>query len=329
MAYNKLGQLYVRTNDYPSAHNYLYQALEKSKQFKISIIAIKVYYYLYLLFKEQGKTHEAFTYLEGYIELKQKLIDTETLHIMVSYEEKLKMEKLELEAQVQREKREIIEAKNDELDSFFYRVSHDLKGPIASLQGLSALVKTDVTDPVALPYFEMYRTQINRIHNIVMGLINLTQMKHLEATKEKIDFATLVNDCINSYRYIDSFKKINFVIDVQENIRFFSEWAIVNTVLQNLIENAIKYGRATDPYVKVHIRQSEKEVCIIVEDNGVGINEEHQTKIFDMFYRANISAKGSGLGLYILKRAVERLNGQISLLSKPNEGSVFTVTLPG
>ncbi|MBS1490879.1 MAG: HAMP domain-containing histidine kinase [Bacteroidetes bacterium] len=288
-----------------------------------------MYYYLYLLFKEQGKINEALIYLEGYLNLKQKLIDTETLHIMVSYEEKLKMEKLELEARVQREKREIIEAKNDELDSFFYRVSHDLKGPIASLQGLSALVKTDVTDPVALPYFEMYRAQINRIHNIVMGLINLTQMKHLEAAKEKIDFASLVNDCINSYRYIDRFKEINFIVEVQEDIQFFSEWAIINTVLQNLIENAIKYGRVADPYVKVHVRQSEKEVCIIVEDNGVGIDDEHQAKVFNMFYRANISAKGSGLGLYILKRAVERLNGQINLSSKLNEGSVFTVTLPG
>ncbi|HLZ16844.1 MAG TPA: HAMP domain-containing sensor histidine kinase, partial [Cyclobacteriaceae bacterium] len=66
----------------------------------------------------------------------------------------------------------------------------------------------------------------------------------------------------------------------------------------------------------------------VVTDNGQGIDEEHQAKIFDMFYRASERTKGSGLGLYILKRAVERLNGTIELTSKLNEGSTFVVKLP-
>jgi hypothetical protein len=208
-------------------------------------------------------------------------------------------------------------------------VSHDLKGPIASLQGLYGLAKMDVTDPVAIPYFEMYRSQVNRIHNIVMGLINLTQMKHLEASKVKIDFVNLINECIVSYSYLENYKNVKFIIDIQSDIEFYSEWAIINTILQNLIENAIKYSGLVDPYVKIAVTQREKEVCIVVEDNGLGIDETHQAKVFDMFYRANLRAKGSGLGLYILKRAVERLNGQINLSSKLSEGSVFTVNLPG
>ncbi len=329
MTYNKLGQLYLKMGNYKLANDYLHEALEQSDKFKISIIAIKAYYHLYLLNKSQGNTPQAFTYLENYLQLKERVINNETLHVIKSYEEKSRMEKLELEARVQREKREIIEAKNDELDSFFYRVSHDLKGPIASLQGLYSLVKADITDPVALPYFEMYRSQVNRIHNIVMGLINLTQMKHLEASKEKIDFTSLINECINSYGYLESFKKMKFIIDIQSDIEFYSEWAIINTILQNLIENAIKYSSPVDPFVKVLISQNEKEVRIVVEDNGLGIADNHQAKVFDMFYRANVRANGSGLGLYILKRAVERLNGQINLSSKLNEGSVFTVVLPG
>lgn len=329
MTYNKLGQLYLKMGNFKLANNYLHEALEQSQRFKISIISIKAYFHLYLLNKAEGNTQQAFAYLENYLELKERVINNETLHVIRSYEEKSRMENLELEARVQREKRVIIEAKNDELDSFFYRVSHDLKGPIASLQGLYGLVKADVTDPVALPYFEMYRSQVNRIHNIVMGLINLTQMKHLEASKEKIDFTSLVNECISSYGYLEIFKKIKFIIEIQDDIEFYSEWTIINTILQNLIENAIKYSSPVDPYVKVLISQNENEVSIVVEDNGLGIDKDHQAKVFDMFYRANVRAKGSGLGLYILKRAVERLNGQINLKSKLNEGSVFTVILPG
>jgi hypothetical protein len=329
MTYNKLGQLYFIIKDFAKSHDYLQKALCQSQQFKISIITIKVYYQLYLLEKENHNVAKAFNYLENYLELKERVISSEKLHVIKSYEEKLRIETLQMEAKVQREKREIIEIKNDELDSFFYRVSHDLKGPISSLQGLYGLVKLDVTDPVALPYFEMYRSQVNRIHNIVMGLINLTQMKHLEARKEKIEFYSLVNDCISSYSYQENFKNIKFIIEIQEGIEYFSEWAIINTILQNLIENAIKYSTTSNPFVKVSIFQDEPNLKLMVEDNGHGIDDLHQAKIFDMFYRANLGAKGSGLGLYILKRAVERLSGKIELSSKLHQGSIFTVTLPG
>jgi signal transduction histidine kinase len=328
MTYNKLGQLYLLLRDFKRAEEYLQKALSQTLRFSISIIAIKVYYQLYLLEKLKGNIPEAFVYLENYLQMKERLINSETLHVIRSYEEKLRIETLELEAKVQREKREIIEAKNDELDSFFYRVSHDLKGPISSLQGLYNLVKLDVTDPVALPYFEMYRSQVNRIHSIVMGLINLTQMKHLEAKKEQIEFYSLVNECIASYSYLENFKRIKFIIEIQDGIEFFSEWTIVNTILQNLIENAIKYSSTVNPFVKIQVMQAEELLKIVVEDNGHGIDEVHQSKIFDMFYRANLGAKGSGLGLYILKRAVERLNGKIQLKSQLHKGSVFTVTLP-
>ncbi len=329
MAYNKLGQLYFITKDFVRSYDYLQKALRLSIRFRISIITIKAYYQLYLLEKENADVAKAFNYLESYLQLKERVISSETLHVIRSYEEKLQIETLQMEAKVQRERREIIEAKNDELDSFFYRVSHDLKGPISSLQGLYGLVKIDVTDPVALPYFEMYRSQVNRIHNIVMGLINLTQMKHLEAKKEKIEFYSLLNDCISSYGYLENFKRIKFMIEIQDSIEYYSEWAIINTILQNLIENAIKYSTPDQPYVKVSVTQNNKDVKITVEDNGHGIDPIHQAKIFDMFYRANLGAKGSGLGLYILKRAVERLNGNIELSSRLNKGSVFTVTLPG
>lgn len=328
MTYNKLGQLYLLLRDFKRAEEYLQKALSQTLRFSISIIAIKVYYQLYLLEKLKGNIPEAFVYLENYLQMKERLINSETLHVIRSYEEKLRIETLELEAKVQREKREIIEAKNDELDSFFYRVSHDLKGPISSLQGLYNLVKLDVTDSVALPYFEMYRSQVNRIHSIVMGLINLTQMKHLEAKKEQIEFYSLVNECIASYSYLENFKRIKFIIEIQDGIEFFSEWTIVNTILQNLIENAIKYSSTVNPFVKIQVIQAKELLKIVVEDNGHGIDEVHQSKIFDMFYRANLGAKGSGLGLYILKRAVERLNGKIELKSQLHKGSVFTVTLP-
>jgi signal transduction histidine kinase len=137
----------------------------------------------------------------------------------------------------------------------------------------------------------------------------------------------LVDECIGSYNYIENFKNIQFIKEIEE-VDYHSEWAIINTILQNLIENAIKYSKTNKPFVKISVHQKIDFIQISVEDNGQGIDEIHQAKIFDMFYRASERTKGSGLGLYILKRAVERLNGTIELKSIPLEGSTFIVTLP-
>ncbi|MGC4022369.1 MAG: histidine kinase dimerization/phospho-acceptor domain-containing protein [Cyclobacteriaceae bacterium] len=125
-----------------------------------------------------------------------------------------------------------MENKNAELDSFFYRVSHDLKGPIASLMGLHNLIEQEVTDELSLEYFRMHRSQTNRINKIVMGLIGLTQMKHLQDAKVKINFVSLVDECILSYSYFENFKNIKFIKEIDENLDYASEWAIINTILQ-------------------------------------------------------------------------------------------------
>ncbi|MBI1769637.1 MAG: tetratricopeptide repeat-containing sensor histidine kinase [Bacteroidetes bacterium] len=329
MCCNKLGQLYIQMENYDQAKFFLHRALATAQMSKLTIMAVKSYFHLYLLSKKTTTNLEAFDYLEKYLQLKDRVISTETLHVIKSYQAKAKLEAAEAEARAQKEKREIIENKNTELDSFFYRVSHDLKGPIASLIGLHNLVIQEVTDPLSMQYFEMYQSQISRINRIVMGLIGLTQMKHLQDLRVKIDFPSLVEECINSYSYFDNFKNIKFIKEIELNIEYYSEWAIINTILQNLIENSIKYSQKENPYIKISIKNEGTVIRIAVEDNGQGIDEAHQIKIFDMFYRASERTKGSsGLGLYILKRAVERLRGTIELKSKLYEGSTFTVILP-
>ena len=327
MAYNKLGVAYMGLNQLIDAKHFFYKALELSDLYHIEFILFKVYFNLYLLAKKENASQLALDFLEKHLTHKEAVINKENYTLIKSYEAVSRIEALERETKIQIEKNQIIENKNAELDSFFYRVSHDLKGPITSLQGLHNLITLEVKDPAALQYFEMYRSQVNRMYNIVMSLIDLTQMKHMGGGKVKIDFPTLVDECIGSYGYLENFKNIEFIKEIDE-VNFHSEWAIINTILQNLIENAIKYSKPHGPFVKISVHQKNGFIQISVVDNGLGIDESHQAKIFDMFYRASERAKGSGLGLYILKRAVERLNGTIELKSKPREGSTFLVALP-
>src|SRR5690606_18259926 len=111
------------------------------------------------------------------------------------------------------------------------------------------------------------------------------------------------------------FERLRFETDI-EDVDFYSEWTLVNAILQNLIENSIKYSRGESPYVLVRIYKSDEHLVIEVEDNGQGISEEHRTRIFELFYRASHHVEGTGLGLYILKRSVDRLKGDIDIKSE-------------
>jgi signal transduction histidine kinase len=100
--------------------------------------------------------------------------------------------------------------------------------------------------------------------------------------------------------------------------------------LTNLISNAIRYHdqKKEHRYVRLSCKRTERSFVLSVEDNGQGIAPEYHTKIFQMFFRANESSTGSGLGLYIVNEAIAKLSGQLQLQSEPSQGSTFTVKIP-
>lgn len=223
---------------------------------------------------------------------------------------------------------QIIENKNAELDSFFYRISHDLKGPIASMLGLASLAKKDIKDEPAKAYMEKQHVQAERLNNIISGLIQLTKLNDSALQKEQINFNKLIDDCIVSLNHLPEFSRITFRKEVQPDLVFHTEWTLLNAIVQNLIENSIKYSAAKNAFVEIQVWSGERDVTIRVADNGDGIPAEHQAKIFEMFYRATHQSRGTGLGLYILKRSVDKLAGEIHIESEPGTGSVFTIRLP-
>ncbi|HKZ37962.1 MAG TPA: sensor histidine kinase [Chryseolinea sp.] len=256
---------------------------------------------------------------------------TEELELKVSIRtEQLSRANEELQSTLETNKlqTEIIENKNAELDSFFYRISHDLRGPISSLLSLSFLAKIDVKDKQALDYIEKQHQQVERLNNIITGLMNLATLNRTDLQRELIDFHKIIDDCIGSFDGLENFASVSFVKNIQPGIKFYSEWTLLNAILQNLIENAIKYSKGPHPYVKISARQEGPWIILEVEDNGQGIPQKHQSKIFEMFFRATQNATGTGLGLYILKRSVDKLKGTIDFKSEVEVGSRFTVKLP-
>lgn len=325
----ELGNICFLKNDTPTAIDYLLNALVVAEKNEIHDCLYQCNHLLYLVHKKIDAV-KALHYLEQYVKIKEAYDKKYIESMVASYSVISQIEDNEKVAEKELELTSIIEKKNSEMDSFFYRVSHDLKGPIASLLGLSDLAKRDVSDEKSLVYIKMFENQVKRLNMIVMELINITELNYREIKRTDINFYEIIDNCITSYTYLPNFESIQFKIEVESNLKFSSEWYIINTILQNLIENSVKYldKEKEQSVVEITVSSTKTEVVIVVKDNGQGIGDEHQVKIFDMFYRANNNADGTGLGLFILKRAVERLKGEVKLVSELNAGTTFTIYLP-
>lgn len=330
MSFHKIGAHYLQKGSFKEAEQYLEKGLRYAFENRIALIKFKCCYLLYELYKKQGNTEKALHYLENFVREKELVINTRSFNIIEGYDAIAKMEVAQSEIQAQKEKAGIVEKKNLELDAFFYRVSHDLKGPINSLLGLDMIVSEEVKDETTQEYLGMYRVQIQRINQILDGLIKVTRMSHTTEKAEPVEFEQLIEECLKSYQFMTNYSRIDFEVNIGQNIDYRAEWALVNTIIQNLLENAIKYARIkkNTPKILISAKEHKGTISISVEDNGLGIEKEQQERIFEMFYQPDRKQSGVGLGLYIIKRAVEQLEGTIKLESEPGVGSKFMVILP-
>ncbi len=228
------------------------------------------------------------------------------------------------------EKNRDLQKVNNELDSFVYRVSHDLRAPLTSILGLISLMKIETNPEKIGEYIQLQERSILKLDLFIKEIINLSRNSRLGITVSKIDFPELLNEIFEGQHYTKTAERVERIWDIEDGLAFYTDRQRLSIILNNLISNSLKYANAhqEEPFVKVKVF-SENEDCIIeVSDNGIGISDIYLPKIFEMFFRAAQDFAGSGLGLYIVKETVEKLNGKIKVKSKMRQGSVFKVILP-
>lgn len=223
-----------------------------------------------------------------------------------------------------------LQEKNDELDAFVYRASHDLKGPLTSIIGVTNIARDEVDDPRAHRYFDMISKSTERLDLTLSELIEATRVNNAKIKLEPLNLPELLNDIIGSLEHLPKSRNIQFKTDINLHNGFVSDRKLLSSILQNLIVNSINYHNLEHetPFVKVSVNEDSGQIQFEVEDNGQGIPERLQQKVFEMFYRGNTQSKGSGLGLYIVKNSIERLEGNCELDSSPGEGTKISFNLP-
>lgn len=232
--------------------------------------------------------------------------------------------------QKDQEQNKLLRKTNLELDKFVYSVSHDLRAPLLSMQGVIDMTDMFTEEEITRKHMGMLRESVGKLDTFISDIHHYSRNARLEMKLEPIDFNELLTGLSQQLAYMNGTRAVDIQIDIAGAPSFVSDRYRVQMVLNNLISNAIRYQNIEnlDPYVKVGVEISETEARIAVSDNGIGIDEENYLRIFDMFYRVSDLSKGSGLGLYIVKETVEVLKGSISLESELGSGTTFLIRLP-
>ncbi|TPE44303.1 sensor histidine kinase [Pontibacter mangrovi] len=227
--------------------------------------------------------------------------------------------------ELQRKNKELHKV-NTDLDNFVYAASHDLKAPISNLEGLISLLKEDMGPEHAKHEEVMNRIDksISRLNNIILDLTDVTRVQNEEVQVEEVKLNDLVQEVEGSLENLIFSRSATIEKDFSGFDRLCYSRKNLRSILFNLISNAIKYA-APDrkPLVRVKTEKQNNKYILSVSDNGLGISEKHQQKIFSMFRRVHTHVEGTGLGLYLVKRILENSDDHIVVESEEGKGSTF------
>ena len=230
------------------------------------------------------------------------------------------------------EKTEELQRINEELDNFVYTASHDLKTPILNVEGLSQLVRKKVPagDNTEIQnIYALMDKSVQQLKNTIHDLADITRIQREAADETQwINLPELIEEFKVNHQVLYEGSEAMLETDLAEEEVCCISKKHMRSLLDNLLSNAIKYRHPQRrPHIQVKTELEGPYYRISVHDNGIGIAPEHKDRIFDMFKRFHSHASGTGVGLYIVKKIIEKYDGRLAVDSAPEIGTTITVWL--
>ncbi|MEQ8583743.1 MAG: response regulator [Marinoscillum sp.] len=228
-------------------------------------------------------------------------------------------------------KTEQLQMINEELESFSYSVSHDLRAPLRAIAGFSQILQEKISslEPGHARYLDMIVQNVDKMSRLIDDLLDFSRMSRLEKVYTIIDPADLVREIYKELEHSMDTGGVELTIGEMPLIR--GDRAMISHVLSNLLSNAIKYSSTREKQlIKITAYDQENETVIQVKDNGVGFDTEYSNKLFKIFQRLHNEDEfeGTGVGLAIVKRIINRHNGRVWAEAILDEGATFSISLP-
>ena len=226
-----------------------------------------------------------------------------------------------------------LEVANDELTQFSYRVSHDLKAPLITVRGLSEFIADDIE---AKDYDEAAKNtqkiikQIYRLESLIADILNLAKAGLVDVPSKKVVVYDLIKQSVESLDQLIRDNELEIEIEISKDLNCLLPDSRVQQIVENFISNSAKYFDPKKESNKLVISAyyDQKNLKLSFVDNGLGIPDEYQDRVFQMFKRFHPKTSfGSGLGLYLVKKHIDQMGGAISFESSP-EGTTFNIEIP-
>ncbi|MEQ9374061.1 MAG: tetratricopeptide repeat-containing sensor histidine kinase [Imperialibacter sp.] len=215
-----------------------------------------------------------------------------------------------------------------ELDTFFYRSSHDFRRPLTTLMGLADVARITIKNEQAIELFKLVRVTAENLDKMLYKLQSISDIGAMELSFKNVIVRDLIENCLEKHTQAVEELGVRVILDIQIESAITTYPALVSIILDNLIENALNFSSKLHPYIKINAFPKGQNMVIEVEDNGHGIPDQHRSNIFTMYFKATEKSKGNGLGLYIVAKAAEKLSAKIHVETAFDKGSRFIVEIP-
>jgi signal transduction histidine kinase len=238
----------------------------------------------------------------------------------------------ELETRIE-QRTAALHAKSRELETFAYSVAHDLKAPLRGIDGYSRILLEEYSnslDSEGQTFLQTIQNSTDEMNQLIDDLLAYSRLERREVKTDRVELAPIVNSLVEEKRRESVEHPIDFVIDVNGSTVLADASGLAQAV-RNYLDNAIKFTRkVANPHIEVGSEESAERCLLWVRDNGIGFDMKYHDRIFDIFQRLNVAEEypGTGIGLAIVRKAMERMGGRAWANSEPGHGATFYLEIP-
>ncbi len=238
---------------------------------------------------------------------------------------KVKESNIDLENTIHKRTNELKKA-NKELDRLFYRSSHDFRRPLTTLMGINEVARLMDLREDTMELFSMMNTTVGSMDNMLKKFYNLYEISHYLEEKRLVSLSAIVE------KYEEQLLKEGHIIKTVVNLKKYDDMdpknSLIDIIFLNMIENAVLFSSDKHAEISLKITENKNFLNILLEDKGIGIDEIYYDRIFEMYFRSNERSHGNGLGLYVVKTALDKLHGNIKVKSEKKSYTQFNISIP-
>lgn len=220
--------------------------------------------------------------------------------------------------------------RNKALEQFTYMVSHNIRAPLSNILGLSSILEDKSYDSeTKRDLIPMLLASSNRLDEVVRDMNDILNIaKDLEEEKTEVNFNKILDEILNADERAIKKSKIKVISDFEKVNSIYAVKSAVQSVFKNLIENSIKFRSEDSPYLNISSSEDNEFIYLTFEDNGIGFDsKKNKEKVFQLYNRFHHEKEGKGMGLFIVKKHIENLDGEITVESEVNKGTKFLIKL--